>query len=111
MCRKLPRNSEEFLLVSGVGQTKARQYGPRFLALLRAEAPEPKAETAAGDAVPKPEEFSSIPEGAAVTHAVFGSGHIVSLREDRLTVRFNDGRERVFGFPACLQNGRMRLSG
>ena len=35
MCRRLPRNEEEFLQVSGVGRVKARQYGPRFLALLR----------------------------------------------------------------------------
>ncbi|WP_087066694.1 DNA helicase RecQ [Intestinibacillus massiliensis] len=35
MCRKLPENREEFLSVSGVGQSKADKYGEAFLACIK----------------------------------------------------------------------------
>lgn len=34
MCSKLPRNKDEFLLVSGVGQAKLEKYGEEFLELI-----------------------------------------------------------------------------
>jgi len=35
MARKMPTTREEFLEVSGVGETKARQYADRFIALIK----------------------------------------------------------------------------
>ncbi|MBR2387277.1 MAG: DNA helicase RecQ [Clostridia bacterium] len=35
MCRKLPKNTEEMLDVSGVGETKLKMYGESFLHVLR----------------------------------------------------------------------------
>ncbi len=42
MCKKLPRSGEEMLSVSGVGKTKLKRYGGRFLRLL-GEEPAPAA--------------------------------------------------------------------
>ena len=35
MCRKMPRNTAEFLEVSGVGKAKLDRYGERFLKIIR----------------------------------------------------------------------------
>ncbi|MBQ2758322.1 MAG: DNA helicase RecQ [Clostridia bacterium] len=35
MCRKMPRNSAEFLEVSGVGKAKLERYGEKFLKIIR----------------------------------------------------------------------------
>ncbi len=35
MARRKPQSPEEFLHVRGVGEKKAAEYGPRFLAVIR----------------------------------------------------------------------------
>jgi ATP-dependent DNA helicase RecQ len=35
MCRKMPVNSEQFLMVSGVGKVKMEKYGEIFTRLIR----------------------------------------------------------------------------
>ena len=39
MCRKLPKNDEEFLEVSGVGYKKLQQYGSKFLKVINKKRP------------------------------------------------------------------------
>ena len=34
MCHILPRNKDEFLMVSGVGEKKCREYGQQFLSVV-----------------------------------------------------------------------------
>ena len=35
MCKKLPKNQEEFLTVSGVGRQKAEKYGKQFIKVIK----------------------------------------------------------------------------
>ena len=40
MCKKLPTTEEDFLRVNGVGETKLRLYGDRFLSVIRKNVPD-----------------------------------------------------------------------
>ena len=49
MCQKHPRNEEEMLKVSGVGQVKLERYGKRFLEVLQEEEPSERVPEESGE--------------------------------------------------------------
>ena len=93
MCAKLPVTMEEFLDIAGVGKTKAKKYGERFISLIQREIHPVRLRVLLDDYV----------IGAAVYHEAYGEGRIIRRSEDRLTVRFLDGRIRRLLFPDCVE--------
>ena len=95
MCAKLPATMDEFLNVSGVGRTKAKKYGERFISLIRRE----------GMSDLQALDLDAYVIGAAVAHDAYGVGRIIGRTPDRITVAFSDGRDRAFVFPDCVRRG------
>ena len=93
MCEKLPVTMDEFLDVSGVGKTKAKKYGERFISLIQREAYSARTRNTMDDFI----------VGQAVYHEIYGEGRVIGKKSDRLSVRFSDGRKRELLFPDCVE--------